>query len=355
MKAWQWSILAAACLAAAGCRVNPIVASLERENRELENRVYQLAGLLDDCRRQNQRLQARDPREATSPGAAQDDGPALPIPGPSRPRATRDGPAPLAPGDLVPPTVEIPGLDDLEEGATDPFRDMPSLPEPSDFPPRPDEPPPPWTPPPAEPGRDMSMRPRADSAEVESITLNDHLTGGYDGDGRAGHEGVIAIVEPRDAQGRMLHAVAPISVVVLDPLKPGESAHIARWDFTAEEVAARYRRTALSEGIHLEMVWPASLPVHRELHLFVRYTTADGRKLQAEKRIEVDVPALEARLPVVPTGAQDPRSSDTANGWQRTPAPRRLPAATEPVRAVPKPVEVPEEPIRPLPVWSPNR
>ena len=59
MKTWLFAVLSLACLAAAGCRTDPAVAMLERENRQLEYRLYELADLLRDCRRDNARLQRR--------------------------------------------------------------------------------------------------------------------------------------------------------------------------------------------------------------------------------------------------------------------------------------------------------
>ena len=70
-----------------------------------------------------------------------------------------------------------------------------------------------------------------------------------------------------------------MSVVVLDPAFEGEAARVARWDFTAAETAAMFRRTGTESAIHLTMAWPGDPPAHGKLHLFVRYVTADGRKL----------------------------------------------------------------------------
>jgi hypothetical protein len=77
---------------------------------------------------------------------------------------------------------------------------------------------------------------------------------------------------------------------VYDPALPEEDGHaalVARWDFTAAETAALFRRAGLERAIHLAGGWPAEEPKHNQLHLFVRYVTADGRKLQADRPIEV--------------------------------------------------------------------
>jgi hypothetical protein len=123
---------------------------------------------------------------------------------------------------------------------------------------------------------------------------------------------------------------------------------VARWDFTAEEVARRCRQPPHAEGIRLEMVWPGPPPVHDRLHLFVRYVTGDGRKLQTDRPIAVDVPGLEAQGPM-PDELSDPmpESSQAASGWQGRPA------AVTPLPALePPPVSTPK---RARPVWSPDR
>lgn len=353
MRSWQWPILCLACLAAAGCRVNPSVALLERENLELEDRVYQLADLLEDCRRENARLRRKlEPadRETWQP---EDQRPRPAAPEPAPERETIDS------LDLAPPAVEIPGLDVPGQEALE----RPPRPE---TPPPPDEQPPPWIPPSEDDNRDaaaVTIPPRVDNANVQFITLNDRLTGGYDKDGRVGHEGVTAVLEPRGARGRTLNAAAPVSVVLLDPLLPGDAARVARWDFTAEEIAASYRKTPLSEGIHLELVWPSALPIHSQLQMFVRYTTDDGRKLEAEKRIEVDVPVLQARRPTpAPRNQPTAEASPPARPWQGKPPPLVEPG---PTGAVQTPL-VPDGPHEPAgsapranapkrPVWSPDR
>ena len=95
------------------------------------------------------------------------------------------------------------------------------------------------------------------------------------------------VVEPRDRAGRTVDAPADMSVVVIDPALEGNAARVARWDFTAAETAAMFRRSGSSLAIHLTMAWPGDPPAHHKLHLFVRYVTADGRKLQADQPIEV--------------------------------------------------------------------
>ena len=44
-----------------------------------------------------------------------------------------------------------------------------------------------------------------------------------------------------------------MSVVVIDPALDGNAARVARWDFTAAETAAMFRRSGAALAIHLTM------------------------------------------------------------------------------------------------------
>ena len=105
-----------------------------------------------------------------------------------------------------------------------------------------------------------------------------------------GDKGLLVVVEPRDAENRAIDAPAEVSVAVLDPAvldREGYATRVARWDFTAGEIAKLFRRTSAGPAIHIELTWPEAPPAHSKLHVFVRYTTSDGRRLEANQSIEV--------------------------------------------------------------------
>ena len=120
---------------------------------------------------------------------------------------------------------------------------------------------------------------------MAQITLHPALTGGIGTGGRHGDEGLLVVVEPRDFGGNIVNAPGNISVALLDPALSGEQARLARWDFAAAETQGMIR-TGSQPGIHLRLPW-TSTPAHDRLKVFVRYTTRDGRKLQAERLIAV--------------------------------------------------------------------
>jgi len=309
----------------AGCRTQTHLLALQQENRQLEDRLYEVAGLLRDCRRENEKLRqeldritAREDRSGLkdeTPSVSRDDFDT------DRRRTIYGSEAPrFEPGRTELPKIRVEGVPQPEE-KTGELRPEASTPPASPVPP-PGQlpvPPPPNFPqllPEPDPSGSLGRSNRefsimmgaveatADNRLIERIEINRQLTGGLDTDGHPPDEGVVLLVAPLDAQGRFVRAAAAMSIVVLDPALPGEDARLARWDLSSQEVAACYRRGPVAEGIYLELPWQERKPVHQRLHLFVRYVTDDGRKLQADLPISVALATREARVTNV---EQEPR------------------------------------------------
>ncbi len=235
MKSWQFTLIGLALLAVAGCRSDPNIGPLERELRLQEDELYRLQECIEDyrislesARRESAVLRKRLEAEQNE----QDE-----------PDESTDK--------LVPPSIELP-------------------PEPPSG------------------GKVHGIIEQSD--KVSQLMLDRQLTGGYNADGQPGDEGIVVYLQTRDAAGRSVAVPGEVSVVVLDPALDGEAARVARWDFTAQQTAEALRRQGPGRAMQLEMVWPAAPPIHGELHLYVRYTTSDGRKLQVDGPIQVELP-----------------------------------------------------------------
>jgi hypothetical protein len=144
---------------------------------------------------------------------------------------------------------------------------------------------------PAPPAKPIEQsEPEPVDPKVTHIFLNPLLTGGDDFDRQPGDDGLSILLEPRNKADKYVPAAGAVSVVVLDPSKQGDAARVARWDFDLATTKQKLQRVAPARGIHLQMPWPAKAPASNKLQLFVRYETADGRKLQAEREIFVTLP-----------------------------------------------------------------
>ena len=130
---------------------------------------------------------------------------------------------------------------------------------------------------------------------VETIHLNPRRTGGADFNGESGDDGITVLIEPRNRSGMFVPEPARISVVLLDPAKTGEDARVARWDLEPDAAGECLQTDGLDRGLLLHLPWQGVIPDRKRLHLFVRYLTADGRKLETDREIEVATPDLIAR------------------------------------------------------------
>lgn len=188
------------------------------------------------------------------------------------------------------------------------------------------------------------ISPSGDSRRVHSIALNPALTGGL------GDAGVLAIVEPRDAEGRPVDAPAEVSVVVLDPAvtdAEGRAATVARWEYTVAETAEAFRLADSAPAMHLMMGWHETRPQHDKLHLFVRYVTEDGRKLQADMPIDISTPRERSSRW---TPAELDRTEERVPLLEA----RRV-ESRPPPHAEPRPRPPAREAKMKRPVWSPER
>ena len=380
MKTWHL-IVASLMLATAGCRSDPAIAILERELRLKEDEVYRLQATVEDLRDSQQcheRTMSRsrsedDDREQSTLRRRSGPGTKPPtVELPSKPRS--EVPDTLkGPSDGLPPGLEVPEHLRGPSKPLNPKDSAPSVPPPkptadrSSLPPL-SEPDGPSLEKDAgvEPSRPRRMAmasrtvssepftPGGDSRRVAGIVLNRTLTGGIGDENRPGDQGLLVVVEPRDRAGRLVDAPAEMSVVVIDPLQEGNAARVARWDFTAAEVASMFRRTNSGGAIHLTTAWPGEPPAHNKLRLFVRYVTADGRKLQADVPIEVALPGDKtARWNPAEAASRDeqPRNHREALESRR---PDDTPVANAPPPA-PRAAARPDDSQSRRPVWSPER
>jgi hypothetical protein len=376
MKAWPFAVVGLICLVAAGCRTDPGIVLLERELRIQEDEIYRLRGVVEDyqaalraCREEagpRGRAKTAEPGNGALPGLPRVEGvPSPPEGGTPSPGKTYNGRESEAPPSPFKSSPRTPREGDRPGGPSE----SEPLPGPSDLKlPVPD---------PADDGgaeKGTKVRPtsaagpllRTDSRHVAQLVLNRQLTSGYDADGRPGDDGIVVVVQLRDARGRAVEAPADVAVVLLDPAYQGEagtqqdSVRVARWDLTAAETAARFRRTGPDGHVHLQLPWPGDPPRHGRLYLFVRYTTGDGRNLQAEGPVEVSLPGQPGRrwAPAKPAPSAPSAGRPTDLGSPDTTEPRQLrptPAVRMPTPQPPSPAAAPAAPEVKPPVWSPER
>jgi hypothetical protein len=159
------------------------------------------------------------------------------------------------------------------------------------------------------------------------------------------------VIEPHNAAEQYVPEAGAVSIVVLDPSKSGDAARVARWDFDAPAVLQKLDTPKAARGIHLTMPWPDGPPTSERLHVFVRYETADGRRIQTDREILVSPPGHASQR----WTPRQPGRSQTAG--QREPTDRSAgPKVPEPALAEPIPAPAaPETVAASPPAWSPLR
>ena len=344
MRTWQLAVVGLVLLATTGCRTDPKIVMLERDNRLKEDEIYRLQAIIEDLQDTDNACGSR-PVGSRRADSADEPPPYSPDHGSGSSR--RQG--------SQPPTVELPSqpVEKVPDALKRPAGSMPSgIPEVPEHLRGPSKATESSLNGPSLEQEGLSMQPRhavrqaglhasvvpfipsGDSRQAASIAINRTLTGGVDSDDHSGDQGLLVVVQPRDARRQAIDAPADISIVAIDPSVQGEAARVARWDFTAAEVASLFRRNGDSREIHLTTVWSADPPKHNKLHLFVRYITADGRKLEADLPIKISL------------------ASEKTARWAPAAMSRRLSRSTE---LEPTPESQPVSESRPVPEsWRPN-
>jgi hypothetical protein len=280
------AVVALALLTAVGCssarrRNDAYQELLNAEKRYLEDQLYDLhyeSGVLQDKYKSTLRENAslRRALQQRSQGEAASDG----LPG-----RDRNGPPDI--NGVAPPQIDL-GEPSLNGRPITPPGDL--IPEGSSLSP-PD-------------GDRDAAAPAGDfpisheeliDPRITHIHLNPLLTGGADFDEKPGDDGVSVVIEPRNAGGKYVPLAGPISLVLLDGARQGESARVARWDFTVNETRELMTNSLFGKGIHLRMPWPQEPPDNSRLTLFVRYTTPEGTKLEASREIFIELPGQTSR------------------------------------------------------------
>ena len=204
-------------------------------------------------------------------------------------------------------------------------------------------------------------------ADVERILLNPNRTGGLNSDGVEGDDMLSIVVEERSPGDQQILAPGDLSIVLVDPALEGREAKIGRWDFDSDEVSRHVRRNKQGGSFQFELPFQTK-PEHSDLRVFVRFTTFDGRRLEANLPIEIDLGNREAKAgrwklaPIAarseePTPAVMASAATPAVGTERQPTEKRsvyqpAPASEDDTSAADEP---PREAKRSRPGWSPTR
>jgi len=140
----------------------------------------------------------------------------------------------------------------------------------------------------------------AGEGRISHLVVNPTRTECFDADGDGIAEGLALVVEPRDADERLVTAAGDLVVFVNDPAvplgeglvpaeptDPGEGGCIARWEIPEAEAQGHFRRTSRARGLHFLLPWPGPAPRSTTVHVHVVMTTFDGSVHRVEAPVSV--------------------------------------------------------------------
>jgi hypothetical protein len=98
---------------------------------------------------------------------------------------------------------------------------------------------------------------------------------------------LVVDLAPRSSAGEPARHTGQVSLMVLAPNESGAPENLARWDFTASEVAAAAGQSPTPHTTRFHLELPADLPQHERTELWVRLVSDDGMKLLASAPVEL--------------------------------------------------------------------
>jgi hypothetical protein len=130
-------------------------------------------------------------------------------------------------------------------------------------------------------------------------------------DGQPGDDAVRLVLQPRNAAGEFIPHPAELVVSIINPELEDESARLGMWKFTPQQVEQAIRKQGNAKGIHIDLQLEGNVPAGKKVLVFVRYQTADGRRLESSYEYILSTPGdLESKwLPRAGSSSRSARGS----------------------------------------------
>ena len=165
------------------------------------------------------------------------------------------------------------------------------------------------------PSAGASAVPEPSDRHIARIVLNKQLTGGFS-HVEGGNGGVTVVFEPRNARGEMVAEPGDVSIALVDPAHgPGGAASPAGISPPATPSSSSVVPGQSVAATSSSFPGPSAAPQNKNLQLFVRYVTPDGRKLISQMTINIDPPRVAGRWRMAtPSADRDPSDASPPAG-----------------------------------------
>ena len=127
---------------------------------------------------------------------------------------------------------------------------------------------------------------------VAAIYVDPQVTRGANLDGIRGDEGLELLIQPQNAQGMVVTQPGRMTVSLIDPAAAPISQRLGMWEFSSDEIDLfAVESPGDGRGYLLHLPWELNTPTNNRLVVFVRYITADGRRLETSHEMTIAPPA----------------------------------------------------------------
>ncbi len=129
-------------------------------------------------------------------------------------------------------------------------------------------------------------------SDLTHLVINHEKTVCYDADGDGFPEGVTLVVEPRDADERLVTTAGDLYVAAYEPTATAQQADLGRqfaeWTIPAAKAHQHFRRTSRARGLHFVLPWPTGAPTTTPIRISVQLTQFDGSTIETEAIAKLD-------------------------------------------------------------------
>ena len=123
-------------------------------------------------------------------------------------------------------------------------------------------------------------------SDLTHLVINHEKTTCYDSDGDGSPEGVTIVIEPRDADERLVTTAGDIFIAAYEPTVTAQQSDLGRqfavWTIPAAKAHQHFRRTSRARGLHFVLPWPTAPPVTTPIRVEVQMTQFDGTTIRTE-------------------------------------------------------------------------
>ncbi len=137
---------------------------------------------------------------------------------------------------------------------------------------------------------------QASDQKMVEIAFHPIMCRGHNFDEKPGDDGLYLVVTPMNAEGQVINQIGTLTVIVEDPTASKNNARVGAWEFTSEQLAELLEPVGASQGFHLSLPWPAKPPTCKDVSVYLRFASENGRTLVNQREVHLRIPAFEQQV-----------------------------------------------------------